>query len=417
MKTALTRWLAISLIATLALAGGSAYAQTTLTLFSHPSLPLTDEIIKGFEAENPGVTVEQVLNMSGNMRSEGLLLAIASGTAPDLAYTHLDFVPIFTYRGLLLELDEYIEDGAISAETMSDYFPSVLEQARIDGKRHFLPLRQSMNAYIYNTAMFAQAGLDGTNPPNSWETLANAAQRLTRQGSDGTTEQWGITHTTSAGTTNTNFNPYLWQAGGEFFSDDGKSVAFNSEQGVEALEYFVSLFERGWATPEQTGPFMEGRAAILTWAAQSNMAQAVRGDLAGSVDVGPTLMHRARSGFGSLAGYVIPKEAPNRELAVKFLDYLLRPEVAQLYLAEYGFIPTRRGISLDYFGEDEWWVRKFVDEVPYIHYDIAHPFVRDLMGTVGKAVMSVINGEQPARQALDEAARQADAYLQEQMAR
>ncbi len=416
MRNTLTRWLLTVALITLTFTGG-AQAQTTLTLFSHPTLPLTDEIIRGFEQENPGVTVEQVLNMSGNMRSEGLLLAIASGTAPDLAYTHLDFVPIFTYRGLLLDLDPYIQDGSISAQSIRDYFPGVLEQAEIDGKHHFLPLRQSMNVYIYNTAMFAQAGLDPTSPPDTWESLADAAQRLTRQGSDGVVEQWGITHTTSAGTTNTNFNPYLWQAGGEFFTPDGRSVAFNSDEGVEALEFFVSLFERGWATPEQTGPFMEGRAAILAWAAQSYMTQAVRGELAGSVDVGPTLTHTKRSGFGSLAGYVIPKDAPNRELAVKFLDYLLRPEVARLYLAEYGFIPTRRGISLDYFGDDEWWVRKFVDEAPHIHYDIAHPFVRDLMGTVGQAVMSAIQGEQPARQALDEAARQANAYLQEQMTR
>ena len=164
-------------------------AQQTLTIFSHPTLPLTEEMIKGFEAENPGVRIDQRLNMSGTMRSEGLLLAIASGTAPDLAYTHLDFVPIFTHRGLLLELDEFIASGAISAETLAAFFPGILEQARVGGKLHFLPLRQSVNATMYNRVMFAEAGACSSDTrgvsstsaalpsPRAWRTSSPRAGR------------------------------------------------------------------------------------------------------------------------------------------------------------------------------------------------------------------------------------------------
>ena len=42
-------------------------------------------------------------------------------------------------------------------------------------------------------------------------------------------------------TLNISFYPLLWQAGGDVFSKDGKSAAFNQQPGVDALTFLASF--------------------------------------------------------------------------------------------------------------------------------------------------------------------------------
>ena len=51
----------------------------------------------------------------------------------------------------------------------------------------------------------------------------------------GTTEQ----------TLNLSFYPFLWQAGGSVFTEDGTDIAFDSQEGISALEFLVDLKKAG----------------------------------------------------------------------------------------------------------------------------------------------------------------------------
>ncbi|MEF9953611.1 MAG: sugar ABC transporter substrate-binding protein, partial [Clostridium sp.] len=61
---------------------------------------------------------------------------------------------------------------------------------------------------------------------------------------DGKIDQWGIAQGWGAkvfGDLNWNWYNYLWQAGGEIFNKDLKSVAFNDEHGLEAAQFLNDL--------------------------------------------------------------------------------------------------------------------------------------------------------------------------------
>src|SRR5690625_7772003 len=69
---------------------------------------------------------------------------------------------------------------------------------------------------------------------------------------------------------NESFFPFLWQAGGEIFTEDGSSTAFNSPAGAEAAIFLRELLDVGAMPGYSSGldgddteaMFLEGRAAF-----------------------------------------------------------------------------------------------------------------------------------------------------------
>ena len=71
-------------------------------------------------------------------------------------------------------------------------------------------------------------------------------------------------------TLNLSYFPLLWQAGGEVVTEDGTAAAFNSPEGIEALNFVVTLFNEGYADldegitnpPPDAGLMREGKVGV-----------------------------------------------------------------------------------------------------------------------------------------------------------
>ena len=149
------------------------------------------------------------------------------------------------------------------SRTPRAYKPVAARGVPTDGTQYALPSSFSDVVLYYNKDLFDAAGLDYPTSDWTWADEKAAAEALTDQAAG----VWGDHQPVS-------FYEYykaLAQNGGEFLAADGKSVAFNSPEGIEAAEWLVDksgtvmpTIEQGQGTPDfDTNLFKDGKLAML----------------------------------------------------------------------------------------------------------------------------------------------------------
>src|SRR4029079_15440341 len=114
-------------------------------------------------------------------------------------------------------------------------------------------------------------------PPATWDEFKKAVVAIKEK-----TGQFGYGYDGKGVQAFRYFGFFLWNAGGDFFTADGKA-AFNSDAGVKALAFLVDLAKTG-ATPDPSGSgiealepmFLAGRLAMI--AAGNYFATRVKSD-------------------------------------------------------------------------------------------------------------------------------------------
>ena len=120
-----------------------------------------------------------------------ILTMVAAGTPPDVVYVATEGAQLFAEK-LAHPLDEYIRrDATDMKEFFDDVHPSLVEAFMYKGSLYQLPMDWNAANMYYNTAAFAQAGLE--RPADDWTHLdfrnSLAAMRKART-SDFTPYYW-----------------------------------------------------------------------------------------------------------------------------------------------------------------------------------------------------------------------------------
>ncbi len=106
----------------------------------------------------------------------------------------------------------------------------------------------------------------GEKPPVTWGDFLRLAQKATKDtDGDGEIDQWGFVQPwgiRASGTLNSTFYPFLFQAGGQIFTDDGTGIGFNNEAGRRSLQFISDLKDKYKVMPE-TVASMETEASSL----------------------------------------------------------------------------------------------------------------------------------------------------------
>ncbi len=210
-------------------------------------------IVDAFEDANPEITVE-VTTLPYADYGTAIQTDLAAGTESDVFDIEYSNYAQYQANGVL---------APIEVENPDAYKQSLLEAYATDGTQFALPSSFSDVVLYYNKDLFDAAGLD--YPANGW-TWADekaAAEALT----DKAAGVWGDHQPVS-------FYEYykaLAQNGGEFLAADGRSVAFNTPEGIEAAHWLVDksgtvmpTIEDGQGTPDfDTNLFKDGKLAML----------------------------------------------------------------------------------------------------------------------------------------------------------
>lgn len=210
-------------------------------------------IVDAFEAENPDITVEVTTLPYGDYGT-ALQTDLAAGTVADVF--DIEFANYASYQanGVLAPLDVTNPEA---------YRPSLLEAYSTDGTSYALPSSFSTVVLFFNKDLFDAAGLDYPSSDWTWADEEAAAVALTDQAAG----VWGDHQPVSF----YEFYKVLAQNGGEFLTEDGTAVAFNSPEGVEAAQWLVGksgtvmpTIEQGQGTPDfDTNLFKDGKLAMM----------------------------------------------------------------------------------------------------------------------------------------------------------
>lgn len=117
------------------------------------------------------------------------------------------------------------------------FYDQVNSSATVDGKYRAIPYNIVGNAFVYRKDYFQQAG---AKVPETWDDFHDAVKKLAA-----INKPIGQTFAQTFGDAPTFFYPLMWAYGGKEVQDDGKTVAINSKETVEAVKFAKACWDDG----------------------------------------------------------------------------------------------------------------------------------------------------------------------------
>ncbi len=360
------------------------------------------ESIAELYTERTGTEVELLIIPWGEYH-EKLSTMIASGTPPDILFYSARFISALAANGVFENHFHYAEvmRGA------HDVFPAGFDEVTLDGQLYGIPSDLNVSMLALNADLFAKAGLV---PPTqqwksgewTWGAFLEAARRLTLDlNGDGSPDQAG---TGGFGTWAGNWPIWFWANGAQILSDDKRSVAVNTPEGVEALTFATEL---NLVHDVVGGRWQDGTQGM--WITGLNTLQNYREQISYDWDivpfpVGPSGTSSASTYFGG--GYSILKDAPNKEAAYRFLDFLTSEEIEDLRRRLAARLPIKRdGVQRFLQAEHRADLSPanldlIVDVIASARPLPITPVWNDMEQVWWEEVRPVMNGDQPSSYAL-----------------
>lgn len=136
-----------------------------------------EEMAAKYEEENPGTTVEVVLQDSDTLYS-ALRTAEAAGEGPDCAFLWGGTQALEdVWLGNLDPISDYMTE-----EQLALIDEHALAESNWDDKQWGWPAYSVCFGLAYNKEMFKTAGLDPENPPKTWDEFLDACEKLKAAG-------------------------------------------------------------------------------------------------------------------------------------------------------------------------------------------------------------------------------------------
>ena len=118
------------------------------------------------------------------------------------------------------------------------YYGQAKDSAFVQGKYRAIPYNIVGNAFVYRKSWLEQAG---AKLPETWDEFADSAKKLKATG-----KPFGQTYGQTFGDAPTFFYPLLWAFGGKELQEDGKTVAINSKESIDAVKFSSDLWKNGF---------------------------------------------------------------------------------------------------------------------------------------------------------------------------
>lgn len=306
-----------------------------------------DQLIAQFEAENPDITVNHVTFPYADYQTK-VAAATLAGEGPDVVQFYYGWLDTFRNGQLI----QPISAEAFPHDEIEAKFFSIVTAMERDGEYYGLPTAVRALALIYNKGHLRDAGLDPDTPPTTWDELIEMAKATTRYDANGNIESEGIAIGMAAQ------DHHLWrevlvrQFGGEPYLDDYHTVNYNSEAGLQAIEFYTGLetehriAQTGFMDEPQAA-FKGNRATFLIDGTFRIPSLLTTEGLEFGVAELPS-MNGIQSNFASYWANGIGSGTSGEELeaAHKFLEFVTRPEAMELWLEVAGELPADPSLAM-----------------------------------------------------------------------
>jgi multiple sugar transport system substrate-binding protein len=397
--------------------GSYAGAGVTLTFWhgieNPESAQVLAEKIKVFE-EKTGIAVDLIPYGAADQVNSKIMIAVAGNKAPDIMWWGPMNSGQMAKTGKLLKIEDFIKNDP--AFDKNDIYPGLWEGGSYENTIWTFPFAANNVGLYYSKDHFREAGLD-PNGLKTWDDLRNYARALTRDDRVGLELSVG----TGEWLTFSTLLPFLWQAGGELLNEDGTKAAFNSQAGIDALEFLASLVNKDksakWSevgAGHKIDNFLAGRISMMIcgpW----NLAQLAAQDKVkyGAIFLPGNIKQATDLGGENL--YLFKSDSAREKAAWELCKFIASADFQVDWAIATGYLPISRSAAGDAkyqaFLEQNPFVKVFSDQMQYAKARPAVPAYQKVSDDFSKAADLVFFGKLSAKEALDRAVLKADKHM------
>jgi multiple sugar transport system substrate-binding protein len=290
-------------------------------------------LLKGFEAANPGVTVNVTAIPWADAHGK-YQTAIAGGATPDLAQMGTTWMPDFASAF----------DAVPQGIDTSDVLPGAKAPTVVKGSTVGVPWYVDTHVVYYRTDMAAKAGY--TSPPDTWADFKAMTKAMQTEAG----AKWGINLLNPGGTdTFQAALPFVWSNGASLMNGDGSQWTLDTPQMIEAMKYFQSFFTEGIANPNAStaigareSAFVDGSTPVLIASPSQigSLDKAGGPGFSGKYGLMRFPKQRSATSFVGGSDLVVFRNSPNRDAAWKLVRWLTRADVQAEWYKATGDLPA-----------------------------------------------------------------------------
>ncbi|MCC6802788.1 MAG: extracellular solute-binding protein [Anaerolineae bacterium] len=400
---------------------------------------LMDEIIATFESQNPCIDViNEVMPLDGY--AEQIATRLLSSDPPAVIMSARVQTYQYASEGRLQSLSPYLEAAGIDVYDV--FYESEINNQMLNGEVWALPMPTAggnTSFFFYNKDLVAQAGLDPEVGPQTWDdmiTLAEGVNKIDARGIE-------VIATFPFGPDiNSAFASWLASNGGQYLSDDGRQVLFNSERGVETLQWLVDYTNNYFGglenmidffqdTDDNSADFPFYQDTMALWfgnTSQFNIIKTWDPDMYNDTarwGVGlrpynsahPEAVSAGVSGLAFTWGYVIPAALPDdvKEAAFKWIAFLgTDPQGGcQFMLGQQRPSPVRACNENSVYSDINPYWDTVLDAFSHEVSLTITPVQSQITDIVSQNIQGALLGTKTVEQALNDAAAASQALLDE----
>lgn len=376
--------------------------------------PAVNELTNDFNKLNPGIVVNAQYQGNYGQLNQKLIAAVAAGNPPTITQAFGNWTDQLIRANAIIPIEKFIRgpDG-LSDEELNDILPTLRRANTFGGVMWTMPFNKSLYLLFYNADLMRQSNL---KVPQTWDELVAAAKALTKEeGSRITRYGFVVRPTTDY------FTTFMLTAGGDFLRPDGKEVAFNSEAGVEALQFLVDLVSKhkvAYVLPGfPDGDFGAGKVAMYL-ATNPGLAFAKEA-AAGRFEIGLAPLPFRKSRSTILTGTdvaIMARATPERQAAAwKYIKFLTSTNGTARWSLRTFYMPVRRSAInstlMQVYLRANPEHKAGLDSLAFAKVEPAVAEWQEIRDIIEDAAEEAILGQKPPKQALDEAAAKANRLL------
>lgn len=215
---------------------------------------IVDSIIKEFEEEHPGISVNYTSGIRKSDYSEWLAQRTLTGKMPDVCMILSHDFEKFVSMGLLKNLDSLLDgDQVIKAD---QYYEAALGTGKVGQKLYALPYEVVPNLMFVNKTLLEEVGYQVPNVDWTWNDLYEISKGVTQDSDgDGQIDQFG--------TYNYNWEDSVYTNGAKVFSNDGKKSYVADKRVVESIKFIYKLNQLNQGQNVTQDDFDAGNVAFM----------------------------------------------------------------------------------------------------------------------------------------------------------
>jgi raffinose/stachyose/melibiose transport system substrate-binding protein len=278
-------------------------------------------IVKGFEAENPNIKVE-IVPVDFDNAEQVIKTGISSGDPVDVSFFWGSQIIAFTTSDMALDLTPYLTEN--NNEWLDTFVPAYIDCGKVDGKYYAVSYQPVIETIFYNKSLFEEHNIE---IPKTYDEFVDVCAKFKELGISGVGNWSGQNH-------------QLLQFAYQYMANDGTLEAYTKGEGDftkceglrKTLEHIKELYDADYwypgegaltSTKEQTqAAWFQGKIAMLFDAGSSAGTYEKDAEFEVGILPFPYVQEGGKYALNTVTNALfVPANAKHPEEAVKFIRY------------------------------------------------------------------------------------------------